>query len=134
MRRAALLVVCALAITGGAGASWAVGASGTGATQAKTMLGGNVPTGSASGSSVTLSWAASLFADGSTIPSYVIRRFNSVTSAEATVLSACSGIVTGTSCTENGVPLGSWKYTVTPAAGAWRGAESAQSAAIVVTL
>jgi hypothetical protein len=132
--RIALVVAAALVITSGAGASWAVGASGTGATKAKTMLGGNVPSGSAAGSSVTLTWTASLFADGSTIPSYVIRRFNSLTTAEATVLSACSGTVTGTTCTENGVPLGSWKYTVTPAAGAWRGAQSAQSAAIVVTL
>jgi hypothetical protein len=68
------------------------------------MLGGNVPNGSASGSSVTLTWTASLFADGSTIPSYAIRRFNALTSAETTVLSACSGIVTGTTYTENGVP------------------------------
>jgi hypothetical protein len=134
MRRVACVVAAALAVTGGAGASWAVGDSGMGATKAKTMLGGNVPTGSAAGSSVTLTWTASLFADGSTIPSYVIRRFNSLTAAEATVLSACSGIVAGTTCTENGVPIGSWKYTVTPAAGAWRGAQSAQSAAVVVTL
>jgi hypothetical protein len=134
MKRVACVLVAALAVTGGASASWAVGSSGTGATKAKTMLGGNVPTGSAAGSSVTLTWSASLFADGSTIPSYVIRRFNSLTSAEATVLSACSGIVAGTTCTENGVPLGSWKYTVTPAAGVWRGAQSAQSAAILVIL
>jgi hypothetical protein len=134
VRRIACAVAAMLAITSGAGASWAVGASGTAATKAKTMLGGNVPNGSASGSSVTLTWTASLFADGSTIPSYAIRRFNALTSAEATVLSACSGIVTGTTCTENGVALGSWKYTVTPAAGAWRGAQSAQSAAILVTL
>jgi hypothetical protein len=132
----ALAIAGVLALTGVAHAAWAVGASGNGAAQAKTMLGvgGNVPTGSAAGSSVTLTWTASLFVDGATIPSYVIRRFNSITSAEATVLSACSGIVTGTTCTENGVSIGSWTYTVTPAAGLWRGVQSAQSSAILVTV
>ena len=134
MRRIVIVLVCAVILTGTARASWAVDAPGTGATKAKTMLGGNVPSGSVAGNSVTLTWTASLFADGATIPSYVIRRFNSVTSTEATVLSACSGSVTGTTCTENGVPIGSWKYTVTPAAGVWRGAQSAQSAAVVVTI
>jgi hypothetical protein len=83
---------------------------------------------------VTLSWAASNFAGGGVVPGYVIRRFNSVSQAEATVLTVCAGTVSGTTCTENGVSVGSWKYTVTPAAGSWRGAQSAQSAAVVVTL
>jgi hypothetical protein len=134
--RALAIAAGVFALTGVAHASWTVGASGAGAAEAKTMLGvgGNVPTGSVAGSSVTLTWTASLFVDGATIPSYVIRRFNSITSAEAFVLSACAGIVSGTTCTENSVPIGSWKYTVTPAAGVWRGAQSAQSEAILVTL
>jgi hypothetical protein len=83
---------------------------------------------------VTVTWTASTFAGGTPVPGYVVRRFDSLTQAEATVLPACSGIVSGTSCVESGVPVGSWTYTVTPAAGTWRGAQSAQSAAVVVTL
>ena len=98
------------------------------------MPAGNTPSGTASIGSVAVTWTASTFAGGTPVPGYVVRRFNSVTQAEATVLSACAGIVSGTSCTESGVPIGSWKYGVTPAAGTWRGGQSAQSAAVVVTL
>ena len=40
--------------------------------------------------------------------------------------------VAALTCTETGVPTGTWKYTITPAAGAWRGTESGQSALVVV--
>jgi hypothetical protein len=132
--RVAAAAVLALLLCGVAQASWSVGSPASGAAKAHTMTGGNVPSGSAAGSSVTLTWTASTFAGGTPIPGYVIRRFNSITQAEATVLASCSGTVSGTTCTENGVSIGSWKYTVTPAAGTWRGAQSAQSAAVVVTL
>jgi hypothetical protein len=142
MRRAglALSVLAAagtltlLAVCGVARASWAVGLAGNGATKAKTMPAGNVPSGTVSGRSVTLTWTASAFAGGGNSPAYVIRRFNSLTQAEATVLSACSGLVAATTCTENNVPLGTWQYTVTPAAGAWRGTQSGKSAVLLVTL
>jgi hypothetical protein len=42
--------------------------------------------------------------------------------------------VSGTSCVESGVPTGTWKYSVTPAAGTWRGVEGPQSDPVVVTL
>ena len=134
MTRIAVVCLLALAVCGVAQASWSVDGAGTGASKARTMPAGNVPSGSVAGSSVTLSWTASAFAGGGGVPGYVIRRFNSLTQAEATVLTACAGTVSGTSCTESGVPIGSWKYTVTPAAGTWRGAQSAQSSAVVVTL
>ncbi len=98
------------------------------------MPAGNTPSGTAAGSSVTVTWSASTFAGGTPVPGYVVRRFDSITQVEATVLPACAGIVSGTSCTESGVPIGTWVYTVTPAAGAWRGGQSAQSAVVVVTL
>jgi hypothetical protein len=43
-------------------------------------------------------------------------------------------LVGATTCTENGVPTGTWKYTLTPAAGAWRGIEGAMSATITVLI
>jgi hypothetical protein len=134
MRRAALVAALALALCSAAQASWSAGASGTGVTSGKLMPAGNVPSGSVAGSSVTLTWTASTFADGGAVPGYVIRRFNSLTQVESAVAAACAGTISATTCTENGVPLGTWRYTVTPAAGTWRGAQSAQSAAILVTL
>jgi hypothetical protein len=127
---AALAVALLLAPSSLAG--WAAGSPGSGKTGAKTMPAGNVPAGSVAGNAVTLTWTASTFAGGGSSPGYVIRRFNSVTSAESGVLSACSGTVSGTTCIESGVPIGTWKYTVTPAAGIWRGAQSAQSAVVTV--
>jgi len=133
--RLGVLAVSVLVLTvSTAHASWAVDASGAGATKAKTMPAGNTPTGSVSGNSVTLTWAGSVFADGTAIPSYIVRRYDGVTSTEATVLAGCSGTVAAATCTESGVPIGTWRYTVTPAAGAWRGAESALSALILVTI
>ena len=117
MKRLAAAVVVALALSGVAQASWAGDATGVGATAAKTMPAGNVPSGTVAGNDVTLTWTASTFAGGGAVPSYVIRRFNNVTSAEATVLANCAGLVSATTCTENNVAVGTWRYTVTPAAG-----------------
>lgn len=133
MSRPVVIVACALALAAPAAGAWSAGGNGSGAAAARTMPPGNTPSGTAGMGSVALSWTASTFAGGTPVPGYVIRRFDSVTQAEATVLASCAGIVSGTSCTESGVPLGSWKYTVTPAAGVWRGTQSAQSAAVVVT-
>jgi hypothetical protein len=132
--RAAVVCILALALCGVAQASWSADGSGTAATAAKTMPAGNVPSGSVAGNSVTLTWTASTFAGGGAVPSYVVRRFNNVTSAEATVLANCAGLVSATTCTENGVAIGTWRYTVTPAAGVWRGTQSAQSTAVTVLL
>jgi hypothetical protein len=134
VRRAAAILVGALTLAAPAAGAWSAGAGGSGAAAARTMPAGNVPSGTAAIGSVTVTWTASTFAGGTPVPGYVVRRFNTVTAAEATVLSACSGIRSGTSCTESGVPTGSWKYSVTPAAGTWRGGQSAQSAAVTVTL
>jgi ABC-type Fe3+-hydroxamate transport system substrate-binding protein len=134
LTRLALVALLALAVCGGAQASWSVGVSGSAASAAKTMPAGTVPSGSVAGNSVTVTWAASTFAGGGAVPGYVVRRFNDVGGAEATVLAACAGIVSGTSCTEDAVPIGVWRYTVTPAAGSWRGTQSAQSPSVTVLL
>lgn len=133
MRRALVLLLVAAMPVGGVSAAWQSGASGAGASAAKTMPGGNVPNPpTAAGANVTVTWSASAFAGGGNVPAYVVRRFNALTSTESAVLAACSGLVAGTTCTENGVPAGSWKYTVTPAAGNWRGTQSGQSASVLV--
>jgi hypothetical protein len=127
-----LVCIVALTLCGAAQASWSADSPGAGASAAKTMPAGNVPSGTVAGNAVTLTWTASTFAGGGAVPGYVIRRFNSVTQAESTVLANCAGTVSATTCTENGVPVGNWVYTVTPAAGTWRGAQSGQSAVVTV--
>jgi hypothetical protein len=130
---AAAALVCVPSSVG----AWSVGPAGSGAAGAKAMSSsvGNVPSGSVSSHAVTLTWVASQFNGGGNVPSYVIKRYDSVTNALQTTLTACSGNVASTGCTENSVPTGSWKYTVTPAAGNnWRGVESVKSAALVVLL
>jgi len=126
----------ALLLPGHGDAAWSVGRSGTGAIGSKTMPAAApaAPTGSVSSHDVTVSWSASKFADGTNVPSYIVKRYDAITNALQTTLSACSGNVGATSCVEHGVPTGSWKYTVTPAAGVWRGTESAKSATVIVLI
>ena len=131
MRAAVVTVVVGLALGAPAAAAWQSQGAGTGAAKSKVMPAGNTPSGSASGSSVTVTWTASNFAGGGAVPGYVIKRYDVVGNLQTTGAN-CSGIVSGTSCVENGVPIGTWQYTVTPAAGLWRGTESGKSANVVV--
>jgi len=132
---ALLLAAAALALPGRGDAAWSVGRTSSGAVGSKTMPAANgAPSGTVSSHDVTLTWSAAQFAGGGNVPGYVVKRYDAVTNAQQTVLSACNGVVAATSCVEHGVPTGTWKYTVTPAAGNWRGTESAKSASVVVLL
>lgn len=135
MRVALPLVALWLVVSVPAGnAAWSLPASGSGAAKAKTMSGGNTPSATVAGNDVTVTWTASPFPEGGSIPTYIVKRFNAIGGAAQTVLANCAGSVNGTSCTEINVPIGTWKYSVTPALGLWRGAESAQSATVTVLL
>jgi hypothetical protein len=129
----ALLALWFAASVPAGNASWGVQTTGSGAAKAKTMSGGNTPAASVAGNDVTLTWTASTFPEGGSIPSYVVKRYNLLGAAQ-TVLANCAGTVTGTTCTEIDAPIGTWKYSVTPAIGLWRGSESALSADVVVLL
>ena len=124
----------ALLLPGHGDAAWSVGRTGSGAIGSKTISNAApaAPAGAVSSHDVTVTWAASQFADGTNVPSYIVKRYDAVTNVLQTTLSACSGNVGGTSCVEHAVPTGTWKYTVTPAAGIWRGTESAKSGTVVV--
>jgi hypothetical protein len=128
-----LLVVVAAGFPGGAAAAWALTGSGSGAAQAKTLGSGNAPSASASGRKVTVSWTASSYTNGGIVAAYVIRRYSVATGIGQAAANSCSGTISALTCTENNVPAGSWQYTVTPAAGNWRGVESAKSAGVVVS-
>ena len=127
-----LVAVVAVGFPGGAAASWLLAGSGPSAAKAKTLGGGNVPTGTVSGHKVALTWAASSYTSGGSPAGYVINRYNATTGVLQATGANCWGTIAALTCTENGVPFGSWKYTVTPAAGNWRGSESAKSATVTV--
>jgi len=121
-----------------AGAAWAywlatTTAGSNGASAATSVNAGATPTASAVGPTVTVSWSASTLASGQAVTGYLVKRYDASTLVAQTILSACSGTVTSTSCVESSVPAGSWKYSVTPVfATNWVGAESAKSATLTV--
>lgn len=125
--------VVAVGFPGGAAAGWPLVGSGSGAAKAKTLGSGNAPTASVSGHKVTVTWTASAYTNGGNAAGYVVRRYNAPTGVVQTIGNACSGTISALTCVENGVPAGSWQYTITPAAGTnWRGPESAKSTAVAV--
>lgn len=138
LSRALLLVSASalLVLVGGAAWSyWTVTATaGSGGSAAATSVNaGATPTANASGANVTVSWTASTLANGMAVTGYEIKRYNSSTLAQQTILSACTGVVTALTCVESSVPTGTWRYTVTPVFSTnWRGSESAMSSVVTV--
>jgi hypothetical protein len=129
-----LAVVAAVAVgfPGGAAAGWSLTGAGSAAAKAKTLGSGNAPSASKSGRKVTVTWTASSYVEGGAPGGYLVRRYDASSGALQTIGANCSGTITALTCTENNVPNGSWKYTVTPATGNWRGPESAKSATVTV--
>ncbi len=134
------VVACALAVTmiivaATAWAYWSADsvAGGNAAAGATTVNQGATPTGNAVGTTVTVSWTATTLANGQAVGGYLVKRYDAGTNALQTILSACTGTITALSCVESSVPVGSWKYAVTPVIGTnWVGAESAKSTTVVV--
>jgi hypothetical protein len=122
----------AVGLPGGAAAGWPLFRSGSGVAKAKSLGSGNAPSGSVAGHKVTLTWTASSYTNGGNAAGYMVRRYNASTGVVQTIGSACSGTISTLTCVESGVPAGSWQYTVMPATGNWRGAESVKSTAVVV--
>ena len=112
-------------------ATWSPSATGSAASRAHSMPAGNPPTATVSNRSVTVSWSQSSFPGGSGVSGYVVKRYDA-SNQSRTVSSSCSGTISGLTCTENAVPSGTWKYSVTPKQGNWLGAESAKSSSVTV--
>ena len=135
--RAFITVVAALVVTLGAGSAQAywtpTSLPGGSTTAAATTVGaGARPTGVPTGGSVALSWAASTLGSGQAVSGYTVIRY-SAGNVPQTVGGTCSGLVAATTCTETGVPTGTWTYTITPRfATNWTGAESPKSSNVVV--
>jgi uncharacterized repeat protein (TIGR01451 family) len=137
---AVLFAACALGgfAVGGALAYWTgtgEPVDGSGAAVGASVDQGATPTVSLQGTStVQVDWSASTMSDGDPVDGYLVTRYDAGTGAAQTILANCTGTITATSCTETRVPVGSWKYAVTPVVGSnWRGAESAKSASITTT-
>ena len=132
------LLVLALLLGAGAGASWAYwtgtgdAVRGTGAAMAATVEQGASPTVTRTGAgAVTVEWGASTLSDGAPVDGYLVKRYNVAGGAEETVGAGCTGTRTTLACTETGLPTGVWQYTVTPLlATHWRGPESAKSGVV----
>ncbi|MFZ4717947.1 MAG: hypothetical protein ACOYMR_00895 [Ilumatobacteraceae bacterium] len=117
---------------GDAAALFAATANGPALASAQSVPPTTAPTVSAFDQAVTVSWPAATLSGGTPATGYVVRRYN-LSNVVQTVLPACSA-VTGTSCVEQPVPIGTWRYSVQPVLGTWTGPESPKSAAITVAV
>jgi hypothetical protein len=133
--RAAALVLAMGVLLLGAGradAAWTAGSgSGSAAGRAATMPAGQRPSATASGSDVTVRWPAATLPDGTPVAGYRLERFDPNGTAQP-VLADCTGTLGTTTCTEHGVPAGSWTYADTPVQFGWSGARSVASAPVTV--
>lgn len=143
MRRRLLrlaLLVATLAAASPAIGYWNVGGTGSGAGAADTLAAGNQPAASVSGQTVTVSWAQTAFRStplgGYGGGGYAIKRYPTAGGASVTPNTTCdttiSGVTATLSCLESAVPIGSWRYTVTPQLNSWTGAESTMSVSVDV--
>ena len=142
-RRRRTAAVVAFILTGIVGqaawAAWLDTGTGTGATRARTLaLTGNAPTVGAAGGDITVSWAQNTFSSAllGTYAGggYRVRRYDTGGTPQ-TVSGTCNVAVSGStstlSCNEQSVPLGTWRYGVTPVLGAWSGTESTRTQVVV---
>ncbi|HEX8632208.1 MAG TPA: LamG-like jellyroll fold domain-containing protein, partial [Catenuloplanes sp.] len=82
---------------------------------------------------VAVSWPAGTMTNTQAVSGYVVKRYDAATSVVQTTGTGCAGTITALTCTEAGVPMGNWKYSVTPLIGTnWQGAESLKSAQVGV--
>ena len=85
------------------------------------------PTVAVSKDALTPSWPAATLSGGRAVTGYTLTRYDADDNPVAPT-GGCAGLVTGTSCTEAGVPEGTWRYSVTPRVGSsWTGASSPTS-------
>ena len=140
-RRRLAIVLSVVALSGGfvggliAYFSGAAAAGSAGGAAATFVNAGNAPASAANaGRSVTLTWSASTLANGEPVDGYVVTRYEADPPyAPQLTQAGCNGTITALTCTEVGVPFGTWQYTVTPINGAnWRGLESLKSGAVTI--
>jgi hypothetical protein len=129
------VLAAALVLVFGALGEWSADGDGSAGAGALTMPSGLAPTvPSLSRPSVTVTWPAATFSTGDPVEGYVVHRYDAASGAQAIVGAGCDGTVVGTTCTETGVPVGTWVYTDTPLQGGWTGQESPPSNTVRVVV
>ena len=111
-------------------AAWLATGAGNSHARAQIVTSGNAPTVGATGSAVTVSWSSSTLSGGGPVSGYVIRRYTTGGTIQ-TIGSACAGTIAALTCTEAGVPNGTWRYSATPVRANWAGNESATASVTV---
>lgn len=114
-------------------ATWSAASKppGTGNAAVGSLQRPSAPVATSAGSTVTLTWTASNRADGVAVSRYTVQRYDPQGAVQA-VGGSCAGTVSGTGCSDSGVPDGTWRYAVTPQLAAWSGPQSALSAGVLV--
>ena len=104
-------------------AAWQTPAGGWGFSNSTAVGPGSSPSPAAGGRTVSLTWPAATLDSGAPVGGYVVRRYDLGTSTELPIATGtCASLVATTSSTHSAAPPGSWRYTITGAQGAWRGA------------
>jgi hypothetical protein len=134
---AGVAAVAVAAVATIAWASWTTpGSAGSnGGAAAASVNQGATPSVSATaiGREVSVSWGTVTLSNGAPVGGYLVERYPSAGgSAALSPVGTCSGTLTSTSCVEDDVPAGAWKYTVTPILSSWHGAESLTSGVVTV--
>jgi hypothetical protein len=115
-----------------AGAAWSTSGTGASTGGAYVLPTGAQPSGSATSTQVTLSWAPVTVPGGLDVGGYLVDRTNAATGAVSPAGPGCSGVVPTNHCVESPVPAGSWIYTDTPVQDSWSGPVSPGSTSITV--
>ncbi|GIU56563.1 hypothetical protein [Arthrobacter sp. NicSoilC12] len=117
----------------GANAFWAaVSNGGTAAAGADAMAASTTPSTSVSAGNVTLAWNASTTLAGRPVTGYTVARYSPGGQKGSAGGTCATQPVAGLGCIDQGVPTGTWYYTVTPVLGQWQGVESVRSAGAAV--
>jgi hypothetical protein len=96
------------------------------------MPDGNRPGVKAVDGSVVVRWLAAGDASASGSLRYRVSRY-AQDGTKQQALKSCGDTVVGLTCTEAGVPVGTWRYTVQPVLGQWTGDESGKSEPVTIT-
>ncbi|WP_045729408.1 Ig-like domain-containing protein [Pseudarthrobacter chlorophenolicus] len=109
-------------------AFWASTTTSNAAAAADALTPGSKPAVSASGSSLSVTWAGGTTVNGRAATGYTVTRYAAASGGTGIPgTGGCAGTVTTLSCTEQNVQGGIWYYTVTPAIALWTGVESPRS-------
>jgi hypothetical protein len=133
-RLVVLLVALVLAALGTSRALgfWTPGdAHGNAVGSATVMNQGPTPTAARDLTSAVVTWGVAIADNGTAANGYIVRRYDAGTSVEQTIRAGCNGVIAATTCSETGMPDGTWKYTITPVMGDnWRGQEGPRSGVV----